>query len=363
MSNHRVAFAFALLASCAGEDTGLPPPGQSTGGAAGAAAAGAPALTDGGAVADGGPVAGSGGTVATPPSGVEAPDAGDAASAVAPCLEFTEPVAVAALDLAELDQLSGLVASRTQPGVLFGHEDSTGAPIVYGLDASGRALLALTLDGAPNTDWEDIAVGPGPDGASQLFIGDIGDNPVRTGGTPRAEIQVLRLPEPRLAAGDAFAERTLAAVDVLRFTYPEGVHEAETLLVHPQTGDLFIVTRSTTGDSRVYRAPASTPVDTPTVLEEVARVAFDPSGQGALATAGDISPSGDRVLLRTYTTVYLWPVAAGAPLEAAFEREPRVFPWAIEPQGEALTFTADGRAWLAAGEQSPTIYRADGTCP
>ena len=357
-----LALALAALASCTSDSAGRAPLGQTTGGAAGRPAGGAPALADGGALTDGGHAAGAGGTTATA-SDAEPPEGDAATPAVEPCLDFTEPVAVAAIDLAELDQLSGLVASRSQPGVLFAHEDSTGAPIVYGLDASGRALLALTLEGAPNTDWEDIAVGPGPDGSNQLFIGDIGDNPVRTGGAPRAEIQVLRFPEPPLSPSAAFAERSLTDVDVLRFTYPEGVHESETLMVQPRTGDLFIVTRSTTGDSRVYRAPATTPVDTPTVLEEVARVAFAPSGQGALATAGDISPSGDRILLRTYTDIYLWPVAPGTPLEAAFRLEPRVIPWAVEPQGEALTFTADGNAWLAAGEQSPNIYRADPTCP
>lgn len=369
LSRAGLAFVLAALASCAqGDAEPAPPDDESRAGSAGRPAGGAPALADGGAVgdggalADGGPAAGAGGTSATPPSGVE-PSDGGAAPALVACLDFTQPVAVGSIDLAELDQLSGLVASRAQPGVLFAHEDSTGAPIVYGLDTSGRTLLALTLEGAPNTDWEDIAVGPGPDGSSQLFIGDIGDNAVRTGGTPRAEIQVLRFPEPELATSAAFAERSLANVDVLRLRYPEGVHESETLMVHPLTGDLFIVTRSTTGDSRVYRAPASTPVDTPTVLEEIARVAFAPSGQGALATAGDISPNGDRVLLRTYTDVYVWPLAAGTSLDAAFRLEPRVIPWAVEPQGEGVGFTADGTAWLAAGELSSNIYRAEATCP
>jgi hypothetical protein len=332
-------------------------PAGGRGGAAGAPST--PATSDAGPGASGAAAAD-----AAPPPEPAPPDAGGAASPAAlPCLDFAEPVVVGSIELAELDQLSGLVASRAQPGVLFAHEDSTGAPLVYGLDVSGRALLALTLEGAPSSDWEDIAVGPGPDGSSQLFIGDIGDNAVRSGGAPRSEIQVLRFPEPELRSGDAFVTRTLADVDVLRFTYPEGVHESETLMVHPRTGDILIITRSTTGDSRVYRAPASTPVDTPTPLEEIARLAFAPSGQGALATAGDISPNGDRILVRTYTDVYVWPAAEGTPLEAVFRLAPRVTPWALEPQGEGLSFTADGRAWLAAGEQSPNIYRAEPRCP
>jgi hypothetical protein len=279
------------------------------------------------------------------------------------CLEFSAPVAIGTIELDQLDQLSGFVASRARDGVLYAHEDSTGAPTVYALDTAGRSLAAFTLQGAPNTDWEDIALGPGPGGATHLFIGDIGDNAIRTGGTARAELAVMRLPEPEVALGQDFVEETLPTFDVLRFTFPSGVHEAETLMVHPGTGDLLIVTRSAVGDSHVYRAPGSTPPDTPTVLEEIARLAFDPSGQGALATAGDISPSGDRVLIRTYTDVYVWDAPSGMALAAVFRGTPAIQPWAVEPQGEAISFMADGRAWLSASEQSRAIYRSDEACP
>jgi hypothetical protein len=280
-----------------------------------------------------------------------------------PCLEFSVPVVAGTIELAELDQLSGFVASRARDGVLFAHEDSTGAPIVYALDTTGRSLAAFTLEGAPNLDWEDIALGPGPGGATHLFIGDIGDNAIRTGGAPRAELAVIRLPEPEVALAQAFVEQTLSNFDVLRFTYPTGVHEAETLMVHPGTGDLLIVTRSTVGDSHVYRAPGSTPPDTPTVLDEIGQIAFDPSGQGALATAGDISPTGDRVIVRTYTNVYLWPAPSGMALDAVFRGTPVILPSAVEPQGEAISFVADGHAWLSGSEQSRAIYRSDEACP
>ena len=38
------------------------------------------------------------------------------------------------------------------------------------------------MTGAMAVDWEDIALGPGPDGRDDLFVGDIGDNarPTRT---------------------------------------------------------------------------------------------------------------------------------------------------------------------------------------
>jgi hypothetical protein len=180
---------------------------------------------------------------------------------------------------------------------------------------------------------------------------------------PRAELAVIRLPEPEVAVDQAFVEQTLSSFDVLRFTYPSGEHDAETLMVHPGTGDLLIVTRSAVGDSHVYRAPGSTPPDTATVLEEIGRIAFDSSGQGAPATGGDISPAGDRVLIRTYADVYLWAAPPGLALDAVFRGTPAILPWAVEPQGEAISFVADGHAWLSGSEQSQTIYRSDEACP
>ncbi|HWO13327.1 MAG TPA: hypothetical protein VNN80_27695, partial [Polyangiaceae bacterium] len=67
--------------------------------------------------------------------------------------------------------------------------------------------------------------------------------------------------------------------------------------------------------------------------------------------------------IRTYTDVYLWAAPAGASPGAIFAAEPRVTPWAVAPQGEAISFSADGRGWLAAGEQEPTLYGADEACP
>lgn len=317
-----------------------------------------------GATGAGGTPVGAGGTTGDASSLATAASAGTGGTTAGDiCLDFADPVLVGTAEIAALDQLSGLVASREHPGVLFAHEDSTGAPIVHALDVSGSALAELTLEGAPNNDWEDIAIGPGPDGGTYLFIGDIGDNPVRTGGTPRTEIQVVRLPEPDLSPMQDFVQLTLTTLDVLRFTYPSGIHESETLMVDPTNGDLVIVTRSAVGDSHVFRTPGSTPPETPTVLEEIATVAFEPSGNGALATAGDISPAGDRVMVRTYTSVYLWPRPSGASLASAMLGPPRVIAWAVEPQGEGISFSADGHAWLSSGEQRTEIYQADEICP
>ena len=50
------------------------------------------------------------------------------------------------------------------------------------------------------------------------------------------------------------AEQSVAVKDVFHATYPDGAHDAETLLVTPD-GGLFIVTKGDTGPVALYRFP------------------------------------------------------------------------------------------------------------
>jgi hypothetical protein len=226
----------------------------------------------------------------------------------------------------------------------------------------GADLGEYELTGATATDWEDIAVGPNGD-QTFVFLADIGDNAARTGnGTPRDEIQVYRVAEPSVALGQSPAVESLDDWQVLRFTYPDAPHDAETLFVDPISQDLFFVTKEADGNARVFRAAADTPADTPTELEEVASYSIDGNGMAIQVSAGDISPSGDRILLRTYEAIYLWQRPAGQSVAASFDQEPVTLPSPTEPQGEALTFASDGRAWLSAGEQVKVLYRGTALC-
>ena len=89
------------------------------------------------------------------------------------------------------------------------------------------------MTGVKVEDWEAVAVGPCP-GGSCVYIADIGDNEAR-----RKRITVHRVAEP-------VSENTVAVADSFHATYPDGAHDAETLLVTPD-GQLFIVTKGEMG--------------------------------------------------------------------------------------------------------------------
>ena len=268
---------------------------------------------------------------------------------------------------AELIEISGLAASRTYEGVLWAHNDSGDTARVFAMAADGAHLTFFPLSGARAIDWEDMAIGPGPDPSiDYLYLADIGDNAAE-----RAQVDIYRLPEP-----DPFAPVTTAMVelklDKLTLLYPDRPHDAETLLVDSRTGDLLIVTKELQApESFVFLAPGPFQAGATVTLELVTTIDFatlpstvQPPDDASilvlnvphLPTGGDVSPAGDLIAIRTYGTVWLWERAENTALWDAFAGVPCEAPSAIEEQGEAIAFTADGSGYVTISEgTTPTV--------
>src|SRR5579871_523899 len=76
---------------------------------------------------------------------------------------FTAGVAQGpAINTTLIPEASGLVASPDNPGVFWTENDSGNPNSIFALDSTGALLGTYFLDGAVNTDWEEISVGPGP---------------------------------------------------------------------------------------------------------------------------------------------------------------------------------------------------------
>jgi hypothetical protein len=242
-------------------------------------------------------------------------------------------------------ELSGLVVSAAQPGVLWTHNDSGDRPRLLALRTDGSLIAALDVPGAEATDWEDIAVGPGGD----LLAGDIGDNDAR-----RDSIDVYRVPEPRLADGPA----ATAPATRLRLTYPDGAHDAESLLADRRTGEVVIVTKQLSGRAGVYAAKVP-PRGAPTTAT-LRRAGELELGLGGLATAGDVSADGRTIAIRTYTGLYAWTRRPGRSLAATMTaRRPCTGQVGLgrEGQGEALALARDGRSFFTVPEGAAATLR------
>ncbi len=261
------------------------------------------------------------------------------------CDRFTAISDSGVVTVSGLTESSGIVASRRHPGVYWVHNDSGSDAVVYAIDATGAELGTWRLDGINPLDWEDIAIGPGPEpDTDYLYVGDIGDNLAF-----RPDVTVHRFAEP-----DPRASGVVSDVAALRFGYPIVPTDAEAMFVDPVEGDLFVITKTDTGASIVLQAQAPS-IGSDPIIPMVA-VATLNLGPGSFVTAADISPDGTTVALRGYEETWMWP-RIEREVAGAFIGEPCPGPSPNEVQGEALAFTADGTAFVTVSEgTNPTLW-------
>lgn len=285
-----------------------------------------------------------------------APDDSDAVAADTKpaCPTYAPQTVAGVLAAPDLKELSGLVASVSQPGILWTHNDSEKQGRVYAVDTAANLRALVELPATTVTDWEDIALGPAAD-ASQtaLYVGDIGDNDAI-----RKQIIVWRVAEPTVPAGPNVAVLTVAAAEEFKFTYPDGPHDAESLICDPANGDLWIATKVKSGKTRIFRANAPLQTGPATVLQKIVELKF---GAGALGkdeavSGGSILPDGSWVALRTNTTAYAWKRAQGSGIAEAFLGQPCPLPMKGEPQGEGIALTPTGFYSVGEGAQGPLHF-------
>ncbi len=267
---------------------------------------------------------------------------------------YSAPTILGRLKNRSVVESSGLAASRVNPGLYWTHNDSGDGPFIYAFDSRGTSKGVWRIPAAAR-DWEDMDVGPGPDPTkSYIYIGDIGDNE-----SSRAEIVIYRLPEPVVAPTHASATKAKALVtetpEVFRVRYPDGKHDAETLMVHPQTARLFVVTKVILGRPSVYEARLDS--ETTNVMLRVASLDI-PSPIGGIITAGSVSPDGRRIVLCDYLQAYELVLPKEIETFDEIWKQPFVkIPLGRRKQGEAITYRLDGKALLATseGRSSPII--------
>lgn len=267
------------------------------------------------------------------------PGAGRDPNAVLIEPDFAEPVLLGELGDPAIQESSGLAASRRNADLFWTHNDSGDGPNIYCLDRQAARCGTWTVAGAEAIDWEDMAAGPGPAAGEQyLYLGDIGDN-----ARARSDIVVYRVVEPSAPAEDDGT--TTATAEPIRLRYPDGPHDAEALLVHPTTADIYVITKDAL-DAGVYKAAAGA-----AVLERIASFNL---GIAEVVTAGDISADGRRAVVSTYQRAYELSLPDDATsFDAIWDERRRRVPLASRAQGETIAYRMDGDALLTTSEKLP----------
>ena len=238
----------------------------------------------------------------------------------------------------KLEEASGLAASAANPGLLWTHNDSGNPAVVYLVDENLDILLACRLQGIRNRDWEDIAVGPGPDpDRKYVYVADIGDN------NARHEIKyIYRFEEPTFD-GQRKGEIAITAFDTIAFRLEDGKKDTEAIMIHPRTKNIYLVSKR---EKPVHLYELKYPFDRGAVLT-AARVTSLPFTQ---IVAAGISPDGDQILMKNYDHIYYWKVDGDA-IGEAVKQKPEVLKYTEEPQGEAIAFNLDGSGFYTLSEK------------
>jgi hypothetical protein len=268
----------------------------------------------------------------------------------------------------ELSESSGLAVSRTQPGVLWSHNDSGDGPNLYAIDLSGRLLAIVPVANAAAVDWEEMASGPCPasllattsrEGAACLYLADIGDND-RT----RKELTVYVVVEPLLPA--AGAKPPTVAARSFRYRYPDAPDDSEAFAVLPN-GDVTIVSKGRTGTidffglSGVSVARALTSGEVLTA-EHLGNTFIEPDEKiSRLVTGAAVSLDGMTLAVRTYNEIFFYGAVQAGQEETRWRDLGQ--PCSLgdaEPQGEAIDYL-DETSLLLTSERSRgrpgTIHR------
>jgi hypothetical protein len=265
---------------------------------------------------------------------------------------FASAVRQGVVTAPEIVEASGIVASRQNPGVLWVENDSGFGGSVFALSTNGALLARFYVPTAFGGNYEDIAIGPGPNPEHHyLYLGDIGDDFLS-----RFSIRVFRFPEPAVYLYQSNLPPILPVITAqeIELRYPDGPFDAEALMVDPLTGDLFIATKQDP-DARLYRATrAQLDGGGPVTLTFVRQMSF--SGFRSVSAA-DISWDGRLVAMRRNGRAWIWNRALTQTVGDALAASGITAPVATNPEdlnGEAIGFHATGLGYYTISEGSPT---------
>ncbi len=278
------------------------------------------------------------------------------AMSVAACTQPPLPFARLAglITSKDLDEVSGLAASRVHEDVLWAINDSGNPARLHAMSLRGNVLAQFDVEGAKNVDWEDLASFD-LDGKHYLLVADTGDN-----GGLRKSITLYIFEEPA-----SLVNGTLRPAWTIRARWPDGARDCEAVAVDAAAGKVLLVSKKRS-PPELFVLPLGDPGKTWREPRRIGRLngvpAADPElhrGDASMAklftqvTAADVSPDGRTLAVMTYGSVLFYRREAGEDWGVAVARDPEAHDVPLIPQAEALAWSAGGGGLYASGEFNP----------
>ncbi len=270
--------------------------------------------------------------------------------------DYGKPEIVGEIENKEIKESSGIAASHCNEGVFWTHNDSDDGAFLYAINVKGENLGTFKVPNAENVDWEDIGYFRDKAGKCFIYVGDIGNNTRN-----RSVLTIYRVAEPKVSDADKDSSKKNPGktenAEAIKFEYPDLRHDAETLMVNPTTADIYIVSKRLSDSAGIYKLSSNYDLNKTNKLEKIGdfKVPAIPNG---LLTGGDISPDGKRVILCDYFNAYEITLPEKAKnFDEIWKQKPLIVELGERAQGEAVGYSADGKAIFATSEKknSPMI--------
>ena len=253
----------------------------------------------------------------------------------------------------ELDEISGLAASRVHEDVLWAINDGGNPARLHAISRRGKVLARFEVRGVRNIDWEDLASFT-LDGKHYLLVADTGDN-----GGKRKDIVLQVFEEPA-----TLEDAVLRPAWTIRARWPDGPRDCEAVAVDAAAGQVLLVSKKRNPPD-LFALPLAKSRGV-REARRIGRLAGVPQASAELrrndptlaklfpqVTAADLSPDGSTLAVLTYGSVLFYRRTPGENWSAAVARMPEAHDVPLIPQAEALAWSAGGAGLYATGEFKP----------
>ncbi len=278
------------------------------------------------------------------------------ADASAQASTFATPRLAGLMTDVRLVEFSGMASARRK-NRFWAINDGGQAPVLWQIDQKGKIVAQLKLENVENIDIEDLASfslkPPGRVRLHYVAVADIGDN-----AAVKNDHKIYIVPD--------VAGRKAAGPDwTIRFRYPDGAHDAESLAVDAKRGYLYIVIKRVLPPI-LYRVPLQPSSNEVQTAERIATLEGIPVNDqnspdarnavrfGSQPTGAVMGCDGNELLLLTYASVYRYHKANSESWASALVgQKPQLLPLPPMFQAEAITLTRDCKTLYVGGEKVP----------
>lgn len=276
-----------------------------------------------------------------------------------------EPALEALILDPELAEISGMAHSQRRDDLLWVVNDSYNPNRIHALGRDGRVAASYTVEGAQNTDWEDLTSFV-LDGKPYLAIADTGDN-----GGVRQWIELIVVEEPRVRDG-TFRGSVRPAWRV-RIRWPDGPRDCEAVAVDAARREVLLMSKKrvpaqlfrvalqpTRGRRALLAAQIAVAGTIPQPDDRELSLHPQSGRYRAHVTSMAMAPDGSALVVLTYRDAYRYERRGDESWAGALRRQPTALGLPPLIQAESITFDRRGEALYVTSEKLPApLVRLD----